>query len=109
MKPFLIAALSLGLGLAAAEAQTPTPSPEPTDAPADMSKMTGKEVRAQCRDQAAAQGLEGEARKAAVQDCFAKARPDLAQRQKCREQGKSKGLADADLKAYVKTCVAGAQ
>jgi len=69
---------------------------------------TAKEVRAQCRDQAKAQGLKGDERKAAVNDCFAKARPDLAAKQKCREEGKAKGLANAELKAYVKSCKASA-
>ena len=58
---------------------------------------------------AKAQGLKGPARKAAVDDCFAKARPDLAAAQKCRKEGKDKSHADKELKAYVKQCVAAAQ
>ena len=70
--------------------------------------QSGKEVRAACREQAIQQGLQGPARKAAVQDCFAKARPDLAKAQACRQEGKGKGLAGPDLKAFVKTCKAAA-
>jgi hypothetical protein len=105
---FLVAALTLGFALSVAQAQTPAPaaSPAPSAAsPADASKMTGKEVRAQCREQAEAQGLKGDARKAAVQQCFAAARPDLAKRQQCRVEGKAKGLSDGELKSYVKTCM----
>ena len=69
---------------------------------------SAKEARAQCKADAKAQGLKGDARKAAVEDCFAKARPDIAAAKKCREEGKAKGLADKELKAYVKTCKADA-
>jgi len=114
MKRIFIAAFALSLASAAAIAQTTTPPATPTPAPstaapAPDAKPTGKEARAQCVADAKAQGLKGPARKAAVDDCFAKARPDLAAAQKCRKEGKDKSLADKELKAYVKQCVAAAQ
>jgi glucose/arabinose dehydrogenase len=110
MKSLLVVTLALGLSLAAAQAQTPAPEPTPAASPAPVAapdaKLTGKEVREQCRAEAIAQGLKGPARKTAVDDCFAKARPDLAQAQKCRRDGKDQGLADKELRKYVKHCVA---
>jgi len=109
MKRFVFGACALALTIGAAMAQT-APSPTPTDQPAapavsaTPAMQTPKEVRAACRDQAVQQGLKGPARKAAVQDCFAKARPDLAKAQACRQQGKAKGLIGPDLKAFVKSC-----
>jgi psiF repeat len=78
-------------------------------APAADAKPTAKAARAQCQADAKAQGLKGDARKSAVEDCFAKARPDLAAADKCRKDGKDKNLAGKELKAFVKECVAGAQ
>ncbi len=116
MKPLLIAVLTSCLFIAAAEAQTATPAPaespavtSPTAPATPAATPSGKDVRAQCRSEAQAQGLKGPDRKAYVADCFAKARPDLAAAQKCRAEGKEKGLAGPDLRAYVKTCKAGAQ
>lgn len=116
MKIFAIAALCLGLSAAGAFAQTASPTPDASATPSTAapaadaaSKPTAKEVRAQCRADAKAQGLTGDAAKQAAHDCFAKALPDLAQRQKCREEGKAKGLEAKELKDYVKTCAAGAQ
>jgi psiF repeat len=114
MKRFAFAMLALGLGLGAANAQNAAPAPEPAPAGsaapvAPAAKQTGKEVRAQCKADAKSQGLKGDARKAAVDDCFAKARPDLAEARKCRQDGKAKGLADAELKAFVKQCKVAAQ
>jgi hypothetical protein len=134
MKHLFIVAFVVGLGFGPANAQeaptTPQPAPSPaapqpapppgapqptppsaTAAPAAASasaKQTAKQVRAQCRAQAKTQGLTGPALKGAVQDCFAKARPDLAQAQKCRQEGKAKGLADTQLRAFVRQCKAGA-
>jgi pyruvate/2-oxoglutarate dehydrogenase complex dihydrolipoamide acyltransferase (E2) component len=132
MKRLVIVAFVIGLGFGPAHAQeapttaqpapspaapqpapppaAPQPAPPATAAPAAASpsaKQTAKQVRAQCRAQAKAQGLTGSALKGAVQDCFAKARPDLAQAQQCRQQGKAKGLADTQLKAFVRQCKAG--
>ena len=53
------------------------------------------------RSQAMAQGP---ARKAAVQDCFAETRPDLAKRKQCKQQGDAQGLAGAPLHQFVKKC-----
>ena len=115
MKSLLVAAMfasiaSVAIAQTAAPTPTPTPMPTPaalaTPAPAAAAdaKLTGKEVREQCKSEAKAQGLKGPARKAAVDQCFAQARPDLAKAQQCRKEGKAKGLADKDLKAYVKQC-----
>ena len=124
MNRILVAALAVGLGLSAAAAQTAPETPPPgaaapaTPAPAATapavpqpgaapSQMTGPEARAKCRADAEAQGLKGAARQAAVQDCFAKARPDLAKRQQCRMQGKAAGLAGNTLHVFVQKCIAG--
>jgi len=119
MNRLLAASFIFVFGLAFAHAQTAPEAPPPTApqaaspsgaAPGGPPGMqpSGKEVRAQCQAQADAQGLKGPARKAAVQDCFAKARPDLAKRQQCRAQGKAQGLADQQLRQFVKQCAAGA-
>lgn len=123
MKRIVLAALALTLGLSLASAQTTAPTPT-TPAPATPApaapapaapptaatpqQMTGKEVREQCRAQVIAQGLRGPARQAAVQDCFAKARPDLARAQQCRQQAKEQGLADKALRDFMKQCRASA-
>ena len=117
MKRLLVAAFIVGLGFVPAKAQTTPETPQPAPPPAAAApaaappgaKQTGKQARAQCRAQAKAQGLTGPARTAAVQDCFASARPDLAQAQKCRQEGKANGLTDTQLKAFVRQCKAGAQ
>ena len=128
MKRFAFAALALCLGLSAAAAQmapvTPDGAPIPS-APAPSASgpatngtpanagaaaaTSGKEARQQCRDAAIAQGLRGEARKADVKECVAKARPDLVTATQCREQGKAKGLADKELRVFVRLCKASAQ
>jgi hypothetical protein len=115
MKRLFIAAVSTGLTLASGNAQIYSPTPGTTSPPAAGAPSAsspravgpGKAVRAQCRAQAKAQGLEGPARRAAVQECFAAARPDLAQAQKCRQEGKGKGLADGELRAFVRQCKGG--
>jgi len=126
MKRLFIAAFVAGLALAPANAQnstTPGAAPPPAagapaaGAPAAASpatgspnaKPTGKQARAQCQAQAKAQGLTGPARKQAVQDCFASARPDLAQAQKCRQQAKANGLQDTQLTAFMRQCKTAAQ
>jgi len=124
MNRLLAASFIFVFGLAFAHAQTAPEAPPPSAPQAappsgaapggppaggpPRMQPSGKEVRAQCQAQADAQGLEGPARKAAVQDCFAKARPDLAKRQQCRAQGKAQGLADQQLRQFVKQCAAGA-
>jgi hypothetical protein len=113
MKYLAIAALALCMGLVPALAQNNAPAPDasaPAMAPVSPeapSNQTAKELRQQCRSDDSAQGLKGPALKAAVQDCFARARPDLAAVQKCRADGKAQGLADADLKAFVRKCKKG--
>jgi len=125
MKRLLIAAFVVGFAFAPANAQTTTPEAAPppaagapaAGAPAAASpatgspnaKPTGKQARAQCQAQAKAQGLTGPARKQAVQDCFASARPDLAQAQKCRQQAKANGLQDTQLTAFMRQCKTAAQ
>ena len=93
-----------------ANRSSPTSPPAqatPGAPPAAGGPRTGKDVRAQCKADAQSQGLRGTARKGFVQDCFVKARPDLAAAQKCRQQGKEQGLADNDLKAFVRNCKTG--
>lgn len=118
MNRLLAASFIFVLGLGFAHGQTAPEAPAPSapqaapSAPAPggppATQPSGKEVRAQCKAQAEAQGLKGPSRQAAVQDCFAKARPDLAKRQQCRAQGKAQGLADDQLKQFVRQCAAGA-
>lgn len=110
MKRFLFAAAVFSLGAMPGFAQMAPPPATPPAAPAanaPTARQTAKEVRAQCRADAASKGLKGAEKKAAVQDCFAKARPDLAAANACRKQGKDKGLADQALKDFVKSCKAG--
>jgi len=113
MNRLFAAALALGLGLSAANAQTASPTPAPDASPAPIAapaaKPTGRDVREQCKADAKAHGLKGPVRKAAVDECFDKARPDLARARECREEGKSKGLADKELRTYVKQCKASAK
>lgn len=105
---------------APAFAQTATPAaqtaaPAATLAAPDMTKdgkPKAKTVRKECRAEAKAQGLKGEAREKAVTDCFVKQRPDLAgkeaARDQCRADAKAKGLAKGDdRKAFVKSCEKG--
>jgi hypothetical protein len=109
MDRLFVSAFALGFGVLAAAAQTAPETPPPSAAaPSAQSAPvvpTGREVRAQCRAEAQAKGLKGTERKAAVQDCFAKARPDLAKREQCRQQGKSQGLGDIPLRQFIKQCV----
>lgn len=110
MKHFLVAAAVLSLGALPGFAQTAAPAPANPPAapatPAPAAKPGGKKVWAQCRADAQAKGLKGPEKRAAVQDCVAKVRPDLAAAA-CRKQGKDKGLADQELRDFVKGCKAG--
>jgi len=113
MKKLMASMLAVSFVATAAFAQTaPSPTPPPAQAPpaappAAGGPQTGKDVRAQCKADAVTQGLRGAARKSFVQDCFVKARPDLAAAQNCRQQGKAQGLADNDLKVFVRKCKTG--
>jgi hypothetical protein len=111
MKRLLLAAAVLSLGALPGFAQTAPPPPATPPvmppAPAPVAKQTGKEVWAQCRAEAQAKALKGPEKRAAVQDCVAKVRPDLAAAAACRKQGKDKGLADQELRDFVKGCKAG--
>ncbi|HMF06015.1 MAG TPA: PsiF repeat-containing protein [Methylocella sp.] len=106
MKRFLVAAAVFSLGALPGFAQTGAPAPaNPPAAPA--AQGSGKDVRAQCRAEAQAKGLKGPLMRAAVQNCFAQARPDLAAANACRKQGKDKGLFGQELNDFVKGCKAG--
>jgi len=111
MKHFLVAAAVLSLGALPGFAQTAAPAPANPPAapatPAPAAILGGPEVRAQCRAEAEAKGLKGPEKRAAVQDCLAKVRPDLAAAAACRKQGKDQGLADQKLRDFVKGCKAG--
>jgi hypothetical protein len=68
-------------------------------------KQKSKEVLATCREEAKSQGLKGDARKTAVQDCFVKQRPDLAGWEKCRTAPEMKGKDKDERKALLKECL----
>ena len=109
MNNLLIAACALTLSVGAAFAQmapdpTATPAAAPTTAVPSAVPQTGKEVRAQCRADAVAQGLKGRARKASVNSCFSQARPDLAKAQQCRKDATAKGLVGPARKSAVMAC-----
>jgi len=87
---------------AAPAASTAVPSTAPS---ADGSKPKPKEVLAECRSEAKTQGLKGDARKQAVQDCFVKQRPDLAAWEKCRTDPQMKGKEKDERKALMKECM----
>ncbi len=121
MKMSLLIVIASGLyaGQAFAQAAAPAPAaPTPPvtapDAPpaastaapaADGTKPKPKEVLAECRSEAKTQGLKGDARKAAVEDCFAKQRPDLAAWEKCRTDPQMKGKEKDERKALMKECI----
>ncbi len=81
MKRLLFVVFALGLGLAAAaggEMNLPgahAPDAAPAAAPSPSPAAAGKAMRARCRADGKSQGLKGAALKAAVDECFAKARP----------------------------------
>jgi hypothetical protein len=110
MPLFIILSSTLYAGSVFAQAAAPAPVPATTPPPAaapaaDPMSMKPKEVRAQCRDQAIAQGLKGPARKAAIEDCFLKQRPDMADREKCRTDPAMKGKDKDERKALMKECM----
>lgn len=110
-------ASNLSVGVAAAQSTNPTSSPAATSTPADTSsaaaaapstesaKQKPKEVLATCREEAKSQGLKGDARKTAVQDCFVKQRSDLAGWEKCRTAPEMKGKDKDERKALMKECL----
>ncbi len=107
MKRFLLTAAALSLGSLPGFAQTAAPPSATLPAPAPAAQQTGKDIWAQCRAEAQAKGLKGPLKRAAVQECFAQARPDLAAANACRKQGKDKGLFGQELNNFVKGCKAG--
>lgn len=122
MKPIFAVLVSVSVLTTAAFAQNAPTQPGPggppgagappsagpdAPGPGGSAQPKGKEVREQCKADAVSQGLRGPQRKAFIQDCVAKVRPDLAAAQQCRQQGKAQGMADADLKAFVRNCKKG--
>ncbi len=108
MKTF-VALLVAGMLVAGpAFAQTNPPTQETKPAAPELTK-SGKpkahDVRADCRAEAKAQGLKGPERHKAVEDCFLKARPDLAAKEECRHDPKLKDLDKDARKAAIKECV----
>lgn len=108
---FVLAASFIMLAAASVNAQT-APS-----APATQSVVTpkltkdgkplAKEVRANCRSEAAAKGLtKGDAYRAAMKDCIGKQRPDLVKSYECRQEIRAKKLEKAERAAYFKECKA---
>jgi len=109
---FIVLASALYAGAALAQTASPpaTSAPADTAAPATAAaaqsgKPKPKEVLATCRDEAKSQGLKGDARKTAVQECFVKQRPDLAAWEKCRTDPEMKGKAKDERKALMKECL----
>jgi hypothetical protein len=70
-------------------------------------KPKAKDVREQCRADADSKGLKGKERRKAVEDCFVKARPDLAAKEECRLDPKLKALDKDARKAAIKECIEG--
>ncbi|WP_020176056.1 PsiF family protein [Methyloferula stellata] len=115
MKTTLFIVLASALYAGAALAQTASPpatsapadaaAPATTAAAAQSGKPKPKEVLATCRDEAKSQGLKGDARKTAVQECFVKQRPDLVAWEKCRTDPEMKGKAKGERKALMKECL----
>ncbi len=76
-------------------------------------KPKARDVREDCRAEAKTQGLKGAERRKAVEDCFIKARPDLAAKEKaraavkeeCRQDPKLKDMDKDARKAAIKECV----
>jgi hypothetical protein len=113
MKTFvaLLVAGMLVAGPAFAQ-QESSPTQETKPAAPELTK-SGKpkahDVRANCRDEAKTQGLKGAERHKAVEDCFLKARPDLAAKEavkeECKQDPKLKDLDKDARKAAIKECV----
>jgi hypothetical protein len=117
MRLLATAAVMLALVAGPAFAQTPTPAAAApaASAPAAMAtpaagltkdgKPRMKDVRATCQSQAKGQGLKGDGRRQAVEDCIIKQRPDMAASVKCRMDPQTKGMDKDARRAFVKDCV----
>jgi len=86
-------------------ASTPPAAEESAPALTKSGKPRAKDVRAQCREEAKAQGLKGDDRKKAVSDCVIKARPDLAAAEECRQDPNLKGMDKEARKDAIKECI----
>jgi len=110
MKPIALTVCVLCITISGVFAQTPAQSPGPAAGSEAQSPGinnaagNAKELRERCRADADGKGLKGPAKRAAVQECFAKLPPDLAAAAQCRKQGKDKGLADQELRVFVRSC-----
>jgi hypothetical protein len=109
---FIVLASALYAGAALAQTASPPAAPAPAEtaptatAPiAAGAKQKPKEVLASCREEAKSQGLKGDARKTAVQECVVKQRPDLAAWEKCRTDPEMKGNPKDERKALMKECL----
>jgi len=94
MKLFALTCCLISFAISSALAQAPAPNPpHAAGSQAQSPNMngaaehSGKEVRAQFRNDADAKRLKGSAKRAAVQECFGKSRPDFAANEQCRKQG----------------------
>jgi len=113
MKTFaaLLVTGMLVAGPALAQNPPPAATPPATETkPSEPSltksgKPKAKDVRAQCREEAKTKGLKGDARSEAIEDCFLKARPDLAVAEECRTDAKLKNLDKEARKTAIKECV----
>jgi len=111
MKTSALAIFVSALYASSAFAQAPAPAApaasnaSPTAPAAEGTKPKPKEILASCRDEAKTQGLKGDARKQAVQECFVKQRPDLAAWEKCRTDPQMKGKEKDERKALMKECL----
>jgi hypothetical protein len=63
-----------------------------------------RDLRASCRKDAKAQGLEGDKLHEAVSACVVRARPDLAVSEQCRTEGRTNHLHKAGLRTFVRDC-----
>ncbi len=107
-------ALTAGTGLALAQTATPMPgmaSPQgqPAMTPAQQpmkDRVMGE--RQSCRQQALAQGVQGEqAIRQAVMACVARLDPQMGRRMACQQEGRAKGLSGPEaMRPYVQACMA---
>jgi hypothetical protein len=108
MSQLIVVACALYAGSAFAQTASPAPAdtaPAAESAAPSSGKPKPKEVLAQCRDEAKTQGLKGDARKTAVEECFLKKRPDRAAWEKCRTDPGMKGKDKDERKALMKECL----
>ncbi len=64
--------------------------------------------RQACRQQAVAQGVQGEAVRQAVMACMGQVDPMAARRMACMQQGRAKGLQGPEaMRPYVQACMRG--